>query len=274
MRAAEQRTYATQCLQQAIKGDFQQAARIRQQIYALNTPGTIGIDWRDWNGIWQMDNKYLTFLNNEDFSDLQNSAEYIHLFKSGIFVDRLWGFRDCWAINQIMKFTNEKFYSPLLERFLTSKKICFDSITREFIYEKTKMRNITAKQYYARWREYGYTPKLQPIIYNYGEYDLGFYERPTAKQINSMRIEYYNFDLYDKMSCVNIDKFPKTYQTFQKHKKAKSEKYLNWIQQYHIWLQRFDTENYIHTKWGIYEKPILYKIKFDYGARNDAKKVF
>ena len=39
-------------------------------------------------------------------------------------------------------------------------------------------------------------------------------------------------------------------------------------------LQLYDTENYIHTKWGIYEKPVPYTIKIDYGARQDVKKVF
>ena len=38
--------------------------------------------------------------------------------------------------------------------------------------------------------------------------------------------------------------------------------------------QLYDTENYIHTKWGIYEKPVPYTIKIDYGARQDVKRVF
>ncbi len=36
----------------------------------------------------------------------------------------------------------------------------------------------------------------------------------------------------------------------------------------------YDTENYIHTKWGIYEKPVPYTIKIEYGARQDVKRVF
>ena len=36
----------------------------------------------------------------------------------------------------------------------------------------------------------------------------------------------------------------------------------------------YDTENYIHTKWGIYEKPVSYTIKIEYGARQDVKRVF
>lgn len=39
-------------------------------------------------------------------------------------------------------------------------------------------------------------------------------------------------------------------------------------------LQLYDTENYIHTKWGIYEKPVPYTIKIEYGARQDVKRVF
>ena len=38
--------------------------------------------------------------------------------------------------------------------------------------------------------------------------------------------------------------------------------------------QLYDTENYTHTKWGVYEKPVPYTIKFEYGARQDVKRVF
>ena len=37
--------------------------------------------------------------------------------------------------------------------------------------------------------------------------------------------------------------------------------------------QLYDNEKYLHTKWGIYEKPIPYTIQIPYGERIDAKRV-
>ncbi len=274
MYAFRAREYAKQCLQCAINNDFKQASYIRQQAYVLDPPGTIGIDWNDGDRIWRMDSNYLFFLNNEDFTDLQNSLEYIHLFKAGIFVDNLFGFRDYWGIKQIMILSNERLYSPVLEQFLADKKLCFDSISREFIYADTKMRNISAKQYYASCAKKYYKPKHRPVIYEFGEFNLGFLSKPTEKQLESIRINHRDIDLFNKMTLCNIEKFPKTFQTFQKHKIANSEKYKNWLHQYNLSLMRYNPQQFLHTKWGIYEKPNPYTIQVKYGYRNDVKKVF
>lgn len=37
--------------------------------------------------------------------------------------------------------------------------------------------------------------------------------------------------------------------------------------------QLYDNKKYLHTKWGIYEKPIPYKIQIPYGERIDTKRV-
>jgi len=42
------------------------------------------------------------------------------------------------------------------------------------------------------------------------------------------------YKLFEDCSSCGIEKFPKTFQTFQKHKKANSEKYQEWIRQYSI----------------------------------------
>ena len=173
-----------------------------------------------------------------------------------------------------MLLSNEKLYSPVLEKFLADKRLCFDSISREFIYADTKMRNISAKQYYASCAKKDYEPKHRPVIYEFGEFNLGFPSKPTEKQLESIRINHRDIDLFNKMTLCNIEKFPKTFQTFYKHKKARSEKYQNWVQQYQLWLQKYDPQNYIYTKWGIYEKPNPYTIQVQYGYRHDAKKVF
>ena len=55
------------------------ASRVRQQAYAKDPPGSIDIDWSDWAAIWAKDNRYLSYLNAEKFSDLKNSKRYIEL---------------------------------------------------------------------------------------------------------------------------------------------------------------------------------------------------
>jgi len=168
-----------------------------------------------------------------------------------------------------MILSNERLYSPVLEQFLADKKLCFDSISREFIYADTKMRNISAKQYYASCAKKYYKPKHRPVIYEFGEFNLGFLSKPTEKQLASKTYielgKIYNFKAM---------KFPKTFQTFQKHKIANSEKYKNWLHQYNLSLMRYNPQQFLHTKWGIYEKPNPYTIQVKYGYRNDVKKVF
>lgn len=136
------------------------------------------------------------------------------------------------------------------------------------------MRNISAKQYYAACQNNEYKPSYQPKIYGYGEYDLGYYSDPTHKQLKSLHNYYLEQDLYDKMTACNIENFPKTFQTFQKHKKNNSEKYKHWLKEYQKWLgENLNPSSYIYTKWGIYEMPAQYTIKTDYGPRKDSKKV-
>lgn len=43
-----------------------------------------------------------------------------------------------------------------------------------------------------------------------------------------------SYKLFEKCSACGIEKFPKTFQTFQKHQLANSEKYQNWMTQYSI----------------------------------------
>ena len=94
------RQLAEECFLFAMKGDFEQAARIRQQAYTASPPGSIGLDWSSWNEVWGKDSRYIKFLLNEDFSDCDNSQAKIHSIQAGIFIDYLFDFRDCWGVKQ------------------------------------------------------------------------------------------------------------------------------------------------------------------------------
>ena len=56
------------------------------------------------------------------------------------------------------------------------------------------------------------------------------YERKAIARKRWLR----DYKLFEKCSACGIEKFPKTFQTFQKHKNANSEKYQEWMRQYSI----------------------------------------
>ena len=60
------------------------------------------------------------------------------------------------------------------------------------------------------------------------------YERKEANRKKWLR----EYKLFEKCSVLGIDKFPKTFKTFQKHKKENSEKYQEWMRQYSILKQK------------------------------------
>lgn len=234
MLAEQKRAVAERCLSAAINGDFEAASRIRQQAYALNFPGTIGVDWNYWPGIWETDSRYLRYLNAEDFSDMDNSDEKILCLKAGIFVDYLFDFRDFWGVRQQAAAIHEKFHSDAVEKFLQSKNWTFKSENREIIYARTKKSNISAKIYLDSIQEKGLRENAPPYIYKKGEYDLGFLPNASKRVIEGRRKWLETYEQYMDMSNAGIEKFPKTFQTFEKHKKLNDEKYLDWMRQYSL----------------------------------------
>lgn len=232
------RELAEKCILLSIKKDFEQAARIRQEAYSLNPPGSIGIDWGNWNEIWKKDLQYITFMIREDFSDCENTAEKIRFLQAGIFVDYLFDFRDCWGVKRQSGLSKEPLRSALLEEYLRREKWDFISENRELIYTSTKKRNISARIYYESIKKKGFPDSAHPKIYEPGEYYLGFLPGTPESVIEARRNWLSRYDLFFKMSYAGIEKFPKTYQTFEKHALANSEKYQEWMRQYSILTQK------------------------------------
>ena len=232
MLAKQKRTIAEEALPAAFAGDFKSAARIRQRAYALDPPGSIGVDWGNWREIWKKDSRYVYFLELEDFSDSDNSYEKIAAMKSGIFIDYLFDFRDCWGVIKQSTLTSEPFHSNLLEQFLAEHDWAFECVNRELIYTDTKKRNISAKIYYEAAQKNGLLGLNSPQIFPIGEYDLGFYPGTPEHIIIARRRWLETYDLFLAMGRAGINKFPKTFQTFEKHKKTNSEKYQAWMLEY------------------------------------------
>lgn len=230
--AKEKRVLAEQCISLSIEKKFKDAAQIRQKAYSENPPGSIGVDWGDWEKIWKTDSRYLEFMLSEDYSDCENSKKKVEFIQAGIFVDYLFEFRDCWGVKRQSELIDEQFSSNLLEEYLIKEDWVFLSENREIIYTSTKKMNISARIYYQAIEGSGLRDIANPKVYNRGEYYLGFLPGTPKSIIESRRAWLTRRDLFYKMSLVGIDRFPKTYQTFEKHALANSEKYQDWMRQY------------------------------------------
>lgn len=234
MVADQKRALAERCLDFAMTGDYESASKIRQQSYAMNPPGSIGVNWEYWPEIWETDSRYIRYMNAENFSDVDNSPKKIRAIKAGIFIDYLFDFRDSWGVRQQSLLSKEPFHSDALERFLISKNWTFECESRELIYASTKKKNISAKMYYDSIYNSGINDVVQPHIFPPGEYDLGFIPGTPQRIIDARRHWLSDYDLFLKMQKADIERFPKTFQTFQKHKKEKSSKYRIWLDLYKL----------------------------------------
>lgn len=228
MLADQKRTVAEKCLNCALRGGYKEASRIRQQAYILNPPGTIGVDWTNFSEIWDKDSQYLFYLENEDFSDMNNTWEKKRFLKAGIFIDYLFGFRDMWGVKRQAQLSNELFYSAQLEEFLVEKNWSFECENRELIYASTKEKNISARIYYDSVNKNGLSPSYRPYIFKIGEYDLGFFPDTPQQVIDGRRKWLENYDEFEKIKKMGIAGFPKTFKTFEKHKHDNTVKYQEW----------------------------------------------
>ena len=232
MKAADKREIAKTCLDSALKGDFKAASEIRRQVYMLNPPGTIGIDWSDKKSIWNMDKLFLQHMAIESFADLENTETYIQSLKAGLFIDHIFNFRDNWAVVQRELIGTEKLSCPLLECFLRNTGFDLPSVSRLHIYAQTKHKNINAKINLDARSKIGLRMTWEPRYFSIGEYDLGFAPGTPLRIIEGRRRWLEDAAQFQEMSESGIPGFPKTFQTYQKHKLANSPKYQTWVEEY------------------------------------------
>ncbi len=230
--ASEKRAIAERCIFLAIEKNFEQAANVRQKAYAKNPPGSIGVDWNNWKQVWSLDSRYIEFMLKEDYSDCDNTKTKIEFIQAGIFVDYLFDFKDCWGVKRQAELSDEKFHSKYLECFLERKNWIFESENREIIYASTKKKNISSKIYYDQINKKGIKDSVSPYIFPFGEYDLGFLPGTPQNVIDDRRKWLEQYNLFLKIQKLGIEKFPKTYHTFEKHMLNNSEKYQEWMRKY------------------------------------------
>lgn len=200
--------------QEIKEGNFIKASLLKADDYAKRPiPLGIGVDWNDTEYIITNSQKWMDIINKFDFSDLLNTDLYIDLLKKTLYYDDQ---IENHLYNSIKKFIipfEETLNCPDLDNFFLQKNYMPSEIHKVFVYLDTKRFNA----FQIRNQKLFNNNKYQPL-------PMGDF-----KVMDSTISLWKEFDEYHILSQKGITGFPKTYQTFHKHKHSNSDKYKNWI---------------------------------------------
>lgn len=145
-----------------------------------------------------------------DFSDCRNSEAFKDAMRSLYVGMQITGAGRLEPPKDFEESIGEYLDCPALDKQL-EEKCTFPNPPKFRIYFDTKVRvyNFTNTGVMDHWD---------------GQFLLGVFD--CTKPIHA------SMSQYDKMKAAGIEGFPKTFQTFEKHKKANSEKYKAWIDEY------------------------------------------
>lgn len=145
-----------------------------------------------------------------DFSDCENSEQFKNALRNFYVGMNTAGASDIVILDDFEEWLGEKLVCPTLDAQL-AEKCQFPNPPKLKIYFCTKVRvfNCISTKLIDQWD---------------GKFDLGIYDCTDPFHASMAQ--------YERMKNVGIDGFPKTFQTFEKHKKANSEKYKYWVFQY------------------------------------------
>lgn len=200
-------------LQKINNGQYIEAFLERAKIYSHQIiPPGIGIDWSDTAKIQKQAADELDKLRQYDFSDLNNTEHYKELLIKALYYDTIE--QNLFSSIRLLVLPDEEnLKCPALDIFFQKKKIPTNEIYKVFVYLDTKRFNAFQKDMNTFLKKDLY--KLLPA----GDFKI------TDSTISFWRSE----EEYTMLSQKAIEDFPKTFQTYEKHKNANSEKYKNWI---------------------------------------------
>lgn len=189
-------------------GNYEEAFFIRAKRYCEHVlPPGIGFDWSDADQVRESARKKLEHLRKINFDDLNNSDEFKeYLFKNAVYDEKAKSiFDDLFPIE-------ENINCPDLELFLQKRNAVISETNKRYVYLFTKIsRN-----------------NLIPVNKTL--------HRNTSTNFNDgwnvsdvwVKMAHDSYE-YQKLSEMNIPKFPKTVTTYIKHKEQNSEKYQSWM---------------------------------------------
>lgn len=218
------------CVENKVReGDYIGATLLKASFYSkMVIPPGIGVDWSDKVRIEESAKNRLMDLRKIDYSDLENTKQYKENLLKALYYDQDIE-NDLWkSIELFIDDTGEKISCSRIDEFFKKKGYVASEKCKVYFYLDAKRYNLyidnvnkfseeaSKRQGKMSKGEIGYSKqkKLEP-----GEY-----------RISDATIEYYKeHDDYVTLSGLNIDGFPKTFGTYQKHKSQNSEKYQMWM---------------------------------------------
>jgi hypothetical protein len=189
-------------------GNYEESFYIHAKRYCENVvPPGIGTNWSDMNYVRESARKELEHLRKINFDDLNNSDEFKeYLFKNAVYDAKATSiFDDLFPME-------EKINCPDLELFLQKRNAVISENNKRYIYLFTKI---------SRNNLISVNKTLH---------------RNTSTNFNDgwnvsdgwVKIAHDAYE-FTKLSEMNIPKFPKTFNTYTKHKEKNSEKYQSWM---------------------------------------------
>ena len=195
-------------------GYFKEAVYCMCDSYANEViPPGIGIDWNDKKQIWKSREKDLVEIQNYDWSDLNNTLEFIQLLVKCMFYENLIEHQLWNSINLFIGEALETISCNTLLLFFQKHTYTPNESEKWYTYLSTKRYNSFQESMRNILQDDSYHPL--PL----GEFSV---TAPTIELWKSLQ-EYHI--LLEK----DIKGFPKTFQTFQKHQMQNSEKYQSWL---------------------------------------------
>lgn len=175
-------------------------------------PGS-GIDWNDIDCVRNLARKEQVRLRTFDFSDLNNTELYKEFLFQVLYYDVQIEHNLFASITAISPPNEEKISCPALETFFEKKAFSPTEVKKVFTYLVTKRFNHLQLSMRETLRNDKYTPLPN------GEFNIS---DDTISLWKAMKE-------FEELAKLEIPGFPKTFQTFQKHKEKNDEKYQFWL---------------------------------------------
>lgn len=204
-----------ECVFQKIsEGKYIEASQAMGNIYSKEIlPPGIGTDWNDKVGIESRAKAAIDRIRNYDFSDLNNSYAFIEVLVKILYYDSIIEHNLQSSIFQFMSLLYEDIQCEKLDIFFQGKDYTPSESQKLFVYLDTKRYNAFQNHMRLLLKKNTYKP-LPDGVFNINDATISGWKE---------------YQIYSLLSSKNIEGFPKTFQTYQKHKSKNSEKYQFWI---------------------------------------------
>lgn len=214
----QNRTMQKDFLQETKRSNYEHASLIKANTYSqMPIPPGIGIDWKNTREVRQRSRFEQTRLRNFDFSDLNNSEDYKEILLQILYYDNEIGHNLFASISKFITPENERIVCPELEKFFEGKNYIPTEAEKIFVYLDTKRFNEfqTNMRKTLKNEKYRLLPKG---TFHISDQTIDFWKKQKEDR-----------EEFERLSQLEIKGFPKTLQTFQKHKEKNDEKYHSWL---------------------------------------------